>query len=93
MSVITHPGDPEIDAFAHEIKATLYAAGMSVSIAAALVYGRPQPGLTMEVGANRRQFATALAKAFMDAGVCSGPISASEPEAADLLEITVGPKQ
>lgn len=93
VSLITHPGDPEIDAFAHETTATLYAAGMSVSIAAALVYGRPQPGLTMEVGANRCQFATALAKAFMDAGVCSGPISASEPEDADLLEITVGPKQ
>jgi hypothetical protein len=28
----------------------------------------------------------------VDAGVCSGPISAAEPDDPDLLEITVGPK-
>jgi hypothetical protein len=65
---------------------------MAVTIAPALVFGKPQPGIAWEVGANRRLFATALAKAFVDAGVCSGPISATEPDDADMLEITVGPK-
>jgi len=91
VSIATHPGDPEIAAFANEVKAALEAAGMAVTIAPALVFGN-QPGIAWEVGANRRQFAMALAKAFVDAGVCSGTISASEAEDADLLEITVGPK-
>jgi len=92
MSLIPHPGDPEIGAFASEIKATLEAAGMVVSIAPAPLFGKPQPGIALEVGAHRRQFATALARAFVDAGVCSGPISAVEADYADLLQITVGPK-
>jgi hypothetical protein len=53
---------------------------------------KPQPGIVCDVGIHRRQFATALAKAFVDAGVGTGAISASEPDDADLLEITVGPK-
>ena len=65
---------------------------MAVNMAPALVFGKPQPGIALEVGANRRQFATALAKALVDAGVASGPITASEPDNADLLEIAVGPK-
>ncbi len=65
---------------------------MLVSAAPALVFGKPQPGIVLEVGANRRQLATALAKAFVDAGVSSGPITASEPDDANLLEIAVGPK-
>lgn len=92
VSIITPPGDLEIDAFAAEIKAVLDAAGMAVTLAPALVFGKPQPGIALEVGANRRQFATALAKALVDAGVASGPITASEPDNADLLEIAVGPK-
>jgi hypothetical protein len=92
VSIVTYPGDPEIAGFANEIRATLEASGMAVTIAPALVFGKPQPGIAWEVGANRRQFATALAKAFVDAGVCSGPISASEADDADLLEMTVGPK-
>jgi hypothetical protein len=92
VSIITYPGDPEIGAFAGEIRATLAAAGIPVTIAPALVFGKPQPGIALEVGAHRRQFATALAKAFVEARVCSGPISASEADDADLMEITVGPK-
>jgi len=92
VSIITHFGDPESGAFASEIKATLEAAGMTVSSTPALVFGKPQPGIALDVGANRRQFATALAKAFVDAGVCSGPVLASEPDDADLMEITIGPK-
>lgn len=92
VSIVTPPGDPEIDAFAGQIKAVLDAAGMAVNMAPALVFGKPQPGIALEVGANRRQFATALAKALVDAGVASGPITASEPDNADLLEIAVGPK-
>jgi hypothetical protein len=81
--IVTHPGDPEIAALG---------AGMAVTLAPALVFGKPQPGIALEVGANRRQFATALAKAFVDAGVCSGPMSATEAYDSGLLEITVGPK-
>jgi hypothetical protein len=92
ISIVTQAGDPESDAFAREIKATLEAGGMVVSAAPALVFGKPQPGIALEVGANRRQFATALAKALIDAGVSSGPITASEPDDANLLEIAVGPK-
>jgi hypothetical protein len=92
VSIIMHPGDPEIAAFANEIRATLAAAGMAVTMAPALVFGKPQRGLAWEVGAHRRQFATTLARVFVDAGVCSGPISAAEPDDPDLLEITVGPK-
>lgn len=93
MLLTTHAGDAESAAFASEIKAALAGAGLVVSAAPALVFGKPQPGITLEVGTHRRQFATALAKAFVDAGVCSGPITASEAEDADLLEIMVGPKQ
>jgi len=92
VSIIMYPGDPEIAAFANEIRATLAAAGMAVTMAPALVFGKPQRGLAWEVGVHRRQFATALARVFVDAGVCSGPISAAEPDDPDLLEITVGPK-
>ena len=92
VSMITYPGDPEIAAFAHELKVTLEEAGVAVTVTPALVFGKPQPGIAWEVGVNRRQFATALAKAFVDAGVCSGAISATESEDANLLEITVGPK-
>jgi len=92
VSIVKHPGDPEIDAFASEIQAALERAGMAVTIAPALVFGKPEPGIALDVGSRRRQFATALAKAFVDAGVCSGPITASEADDADLLEITVGPK-
>jgi hypothetical protein len=92
VSIVTHPGDPEIAAFASEIKATLEAAGMTVTLTPALVFGKPQAGIAWEVGAHRRPFAMALAKAFVDAGVCSGAISASEPDDADLMEITVGSK-
>jgi hypothetical protein len=92
VSIVIYPGDQEMAAFANEIETTLEGAGMAVTLAPALVFGKPQPGIALEVGANRRQFATALAKAFVDAGVCSGPISATEADDADLLEITVGPK-
>jgi hypothetical protein len=92
VSIVIHPGDPEIAAFANGIKATLEAAGMAVTLAPALVFGKAQPGIVLEVGADRRQVATALAKAFVDAGVCNGPISATEADDANLLEITVGPK-
>ena len=92
LSIVTLPGDPEIAAFAGEIKATLEAAGMVVTMAPALVFGRPQPGIAFEVGMGRRRLATALAKAFVDAGVVSGAISATEQDDADSLEITVGPK-
>jgi len=92
LSIVTYPGDPEIAAFAGEIRATLAAAGIAVKMAPALVFGKPQSGIALEVGVNRRRFATALAKAFVDAKVCTGPISASEADDADLLEITVGPK-
>jgi hypothetical protein len=92
VSIVTLPGDPEIAAFAGEIMGALEAAGMAVTMAPALVFGKPQPGIAWEVGANRRQFAAALAKAFVDAGVCSGAITATEADDADLLEITVGPK-
>ena len=92
VSIVTYPGDPEISAFANEIKTALESAGMVVTLAPALIYGKAQPGIAWEVGANRRQFAIALAKAFVDAGVCSGAITATESEHGDLLEITVGPK-
>jgi hypothetical protein len=92
VSIVPLPGDPEIAAFAVEIKATLEGAAMVVTMAPALVFGKPQPGIALDVGARRRQFATALAKAFVDAGVCSGPVTASEPDDPDLVEITVGPK-
>jgi len=92
MAIVTLPGDPEITAFASEIKAALEAAGMTVTMAPALVFGKPQAGIAWDVGLHRRQFATALAKAFVEAGVCSGPITATEPDNDDLLEITVGPK-
>lgn len=92
VSIITHPGDPEIAGMANEIKTSLLSAGIAVTLAPALVFGRPQPGIALDVGLHRRQFATALAKAFVDAGVSTGPISAAEAEDPDLLEITVGPK-
>lgn len=92
VALITYAGDAESAAFAGEIKTTLEAAGLVVSMAPALVYAKPQAGIAMDVGANRRQLATALAKAFVDAGVCSGPITASEADDPGLLEITVGPK-
>ena len=92
LLLTTYAGDAESEAFASDIKATLEAAGLVVSMAPALVYGKPQHGISMEVGANRRQLAMALAKAFVDAGVCSGPITAAEADDANLLEITVGPK-
>jgi hypothetical protein len=92
VSIVTLPGDPEIAAFAGEIKATLEAAGMVVTDAPPLVSVKPERGIAWEVGARRRQFATALAKAFVVGGVSSGPISATESDQADLLEITVGPK-
>jgi hypothetical protein len=88
----TYAGDGESGAFAAEIKAALETGGMSVSMAPALVYGKSQPGISMEVGANRRPLAMALAKAFVDAGVSSGPITAAESDDRDLLEIMVGPK-
>lgn len=92
VAIITHPGDPEIAAFASQIRATLQAAGMVVSLTPALIFGHTQPGIGLDVGSHRRQLATALAKAFIDAGVTSGPITAMESDDADLLEITVGPK-
>jgi len=92
VSIVTQPGDPEIAGFANEIKATLDAAGMAVSITPALVFGKPQAGIAWEVGARRRPFAMALARALVDAGVVSGAISATEADDADSLEITVGPK-
>jgi hypothetical protein len=91
-SIITYAGDAESAAFAAEIKSALEADGIILTVAPALVYGKPQPGISLEVGARRRQLATALAKAFVDAGVSSGPISATEQDEPDLLEITVGPK-
>lgn len=92
LSIVTLPGDPEIAAFAAEIRTTLEAAGVFVTMAPALVFGKPQAGISLDVGAERRQFATALAKALVDAGVCSGAISATELDNPALLEITVGPK-
>jgi len=93
VSIVTHPGDPEIGGFASEIQATLEAARIKVTMTPALVFGEPQSAIELDVGVHRRQFATALAKAFVDAGVCSGAISAAEADDADLLEITVGPKR
>ena len=92
VSVLTYAGDMESAAFAAEIKSALEADAILVTMAPALIYGKPQPGISLEVGARRRQLATALAKAFVDAGVCSGPITAVEEDEPDLLEITVGPK-
>jgi hypothetical protein len=92
LAIITHAGDAESATFAGEIKSALEAAGVSVSIVPALMFGKAQTGITLEVGANRRQFATALAKAFVDAGVCHGPVTATESDDASLLEILVGPK-
>jgi hypothetical protein len=92
LSMILHPGDPELSAFAGEFKAALEEAGIVVNMTPALVFGKPEPGLSLDVGANRTQFATSLAKALLDAGVCSGPIAASESDNPDSLEITVGPK-
>lgn len=92
VSMIIHPGDPELSAFAGELKTALEDAGMLVTLNPALVFGKPQPGISLDVGSNRRQFATSLAKALLDAGVCSGPISATESDNAEQLEITVGPK-
>ncbi len=92
VQIILHPGDPEINTFAGDIKAALEGSGLAVNMAPALVFGPPQPGIALEVGMNRRQFATALAKALVDAGVCSGPITATEADDPDVLEITVGPK-
>lgn len=92
VAIIIYPGDREIAAFANQIYDTLAAAGMIVSLTPALVFGKTQPGIALEVGAHRRQLATALAKAFVDAQVCSGPVTAMESDNADRLEITVGPK-
>ena len=92
VSIVTHPGDAEIAAFSRDIKATLDAAGLVVTMTPALVFGKPQAGIALEVGMERRPFALALAKALVDAGVCSGPITATEADDAGLLEITVGPK-
>lgn len=91
VAIVIPPGDAEIAAFARELKDALEGAGLAVAFTTELA-GKPDPGLTMEIGANRRQFATALAKALMNAGVCSGPISAAEPPDVDLLEIAIGPK-
>jgi len=88
----TQAGDAESAAFAAEISSALEGAGLSVSVAPALVFGHPQPGIVLEVGANRRQLAMSVAKALVDAGVCTGPITASDADDADLLEIAVGPK-
>lgn len=92
VAIIVYPGDPEIAAFAEQIREALEKAGIVASLAPALVFGKRQPGITMEVGAHRHPFATALAKSFVDAGIAAGPISATESEVPDLLEITVGPK-
>ena len=92
VSLILYPGDPEIAAFAGEIKTALEEAGMRVAMAPALLFGKPQPGIALEVGANRHGLATALAQALVAAGVCAGPISAVESDDADFLEITVGPR-
>ena len=92
VSVIVYPGDPETAAFAEQIKSVLEQAGMVISMAPALIYGEPQTGISFEVGLHRRQFATSLAKAFVDTGVVTGTISATESENADLMELTVGPK-
>jgi len=91
VSIVTLPGDPEIAAFAGEIKVALEGSGMLVTVAPALIQ-RPERGLALDVGANRRRAATALAKALVDTGVCSGPVSAAEGDNPDLLEITAGPK-
>jgi len=85
LLLTTYAGDAQTAAFASDIKATLEAAGLVASMAPTLV-------ISLEVGANRRQLATAMAKAFVDAGVCSGPITAAEADDPNLLEITVGPK-
>ncbi|MGO4881585.1 MAG: hypothetical protein ACLP59_12270 [Bryobacteraceae bacterium] len=92
VSIVTYPGDPESAAFAGEIKAALEAAGVQVAMAPALIAGKPVRGIALEVGSHRRQFATALAKAFVDVGLASGPVYATEAEDPQLLEITVGPK-
>ena len=92
VSIATYPGDAEGAAFAGDLKETLTAAGVVANPAPALMAGKPQPGIALEVGANRRAFATALAKAFVDAGISSGPVYATESEDPNLLEITVGPK-
>ena len=42
VSIITHPGDPEIAGMANEIKTSLLSAGIAVTLAPALVFGRPQ---------------------------------------------------
>ncbi len=92
IAIIIYPGDPEILAFANQLKTAIEGAGLVVSVAPALVFGKPQPGISFDVGAHRHELARALAKALVDAGVCSGPVSASEGTEADSLEITVGPK-
>jgi hypothetical protein len=92
VTIVTLPGDPEITAFAGEIKTALAEAGITVTMSHALVFGKRQSGISLEVGMRRRQTATALAKAFVDAGVVSGAITATEADDSDLLEITVGPK-
>jgi len=92
IAIIIHPGDPEIAAFASQLRDVLEAAGMVASVTAALIFGGTQPGISLEVGIHRRQMATALAKAFTSANICCGPISATESDNADLLEIIVGPK-
>lgn len=92
ISIITYPGDKEITRFGDDVRAALEGAGLIVSSTGALVFGKVQPGIAFDVGANRLGCATAVAKAFADAGVCSGPIRASETEDAEIFEITVGPK-
>ena len=71
------PGDPEIVSFAGEIRAALEEAGIQIVQTTALADAAPHAGISFDVGANRREFATALARAFVDAGLCSGPIAAS----------------
>lgn len=93
VMLVTFAGDQESAAFAGDIRSILEGVGLNVSNAPAVAVGKPQAGIAMEVGAKRRPLAMALAKAFVDAGVCSGPLSATESDHPDLLEITVGPKQ
>jgi hypothetical protein len=93
LAMTIPPGDPEIVNFAGEIQAALEQAGIQVSLAPALTYPAPQPGITFDVGVNRRELATALAHAFVDAGICTGPISASEAGNPDVLEIILGPRR
>ncbi len=92
VSIVTHPGDPEIESFAAEVRTTLASAGLEVAMVPALQFGTVQPGIVLEVGMDRRAFATALAKALVDAKVCSGTITAMEADDAGLLEIIVGPR-